>query len=911
MSFFLKKTIKFIINNNQNLNNIIFLLPNHKLLSIFKSEFNKTCNIYDYNCNFYTFIDFTQKISNLSLIEDNLLELYIYQILHESNKYKDLFKIFNKSSYQILSDFNDLDMYLIDINNFFKYIISYYEINKWNPIDLDLNKKNIDKKNNISFWEMLSYCYFKLNNILLYNKQGYCGLIYRNAIKYIDQYILNNKNLNKIIFIGMNILSYSELFFIKKIIMLKKGESYWNIDKYYYKDNKKEIGIFFKYNLKTFIQENNIKWIFDEIKKNQNIEIIESEGIISQLKIVNKIINNLKYNNNNNIAIIIPNENINILPLIYLIDKNLKKINLDIPFLLYNSPLSQSYLILFRLFYNRNIINNTGFIVQDIIELLNNIYFKILFQYKEHEIKFIIDKINNNNNKIISYNKIILFINNKILLNIIHPNNDKLPNLVLTIINLYKYFINIIYNIKYNFNIDLIFLKNFDNWIKNIYLIITKYSNIIINIKYLIELYQNWLNKTKKNYIINNKNFNISLLGIIESNLLSFDNIIIIGANEGIFPPEKYNYSFIPFNVRQKFKLPTYKDIDRIYSYYFYHLLQKAKKIFLLYDNRQKGIFSGEKSRYIRQLESSFKILKNQKYNLFVKEHKKYLSYITINKNKSIINKIKDILINQGISPTSINLYIKNPIYFYYQKILNITNKDIQFKNYQFNQIGIIIHKVIELLYYKYINKKLTINIINNIKNYINISIIKIFHNFQITNLNGQNLLNYHIIKEYINMIISWDEKNIQNGHTIILNNIEYYLCYIFNNKIKIYGIIDRIDIFDGKIRIIDYKSSLIKNIYLNIKSNNLQELVNNSAYYQALQLMIYTNLWFYNNKNKNKIIYPGIFSFKNKRQELYNLLIDNNLGICIDNIQNFNLILLYKLQEILDYKYPFIIKDL
>ena len=60
-----------------------------------------------------------------------------------------------------------------------------------------------------------------------------------------------------------------------------------------------------------------------------------------------------------------------------------------------------------------------------------------------------------------------------------------------------------------------------------------------------------------------------SIMGLLETRLLDFENVIITNLNEGILPPGKIHNNFFPYEVRKKFKLPTFLDYDLIYSHHF------------------------------------------------------------------------------------------------------------------------------------------------------------------------------------------------------------------------------------------------------------------------------------------------------------------------------------------------------
>src|SRR5699024_5371837 len=85
--------------------------------------------------------------------------------------------------------------------------------------------------------------------------------------------------------------------------------------------------------------------------------------------------------------------------------------------------------------------------------------------------------------------------------------------------------------------------------------------------------------------------------------VLDYETIILTSVNEGKLPGGKSTNSFIPYDLKRQYGLPTYQEKDAVYSYHFYRLLQRAKKVYLLYNSETSGLNSGEKSRFITQLE--------------------------------------------------------------------------------------------------------------------------------------------------------------------------------------------------------------------------------------------------------------------------------------------------------------------
>src|SRR5690606_20694671 len=102
----------------------------------------------------------------------------------------------------------------------------------------------------------------------------------------------------------------------------------------------------------------------------------------------------------------------------------------------------------------------------------------------------------------------------------------------------------------------------------------------------------------------------LQVMGVLETRSLDFDDVYILSMNEGQFPPSVSQSSFIPYNLRKGYGLPTYEQQESIYAYNFYRLIQRAQRVFLFY-NTESGIqVGGEMSRFLNQLryEAPFEI---------------------------------------------------------------------------------------------------------------------------------------------------------------------------------------------------------------------------------------------------------------------------------------------------------------
>ena len=109
----------------------------------------------------------------------------------------------------------------------------------------------------------------------------------------------------------------------------------------------------------------------------------------------------------------------------------------------------------------------------------------------------------------------------------------------------------------------------------------------------------------------------LQVMGVLETRVLDFDHIIILSMNEGIFPAKSAANSFIPYHLRKGFGLPAQEHQESIGAYYFYRMIQLAKRVTMLYDTRTDGLQSGEVSRFVHQLIYHYKIPVQQKLSVY------------------------------------------------------------------------------------------------------------------------------------------------------------------------------------------------------------------------------------------------------------------------------------------------------
>jgi len=359
----------------------------------------------------------------------------------------------------------------------------------------------------------------------------------------------------------------------------------------------------------------------------------------------------------------------------------------------------------------------------------------------------------------------------------------------------------------------------------------------------------------------------LQIMGMLESRVLDFETVIITSVNEGILPGGKTNNSFIPFDVKIENNLPTYKEKDAVYAYHFYSLIQRAKNIYLIYNTEVDTLKGGEKSRFITQLEVEG--IHNIKHKIISPKTPKINNKpIVIKKNKDVIYKLKTYA-NKGFSPSSLTNYMRNPVDFYFEKILDVKNTEEVEETVAANTLGTVVHNSLEDFYKPFENKFLQIEDIKKMKSLIDITITKHFtkeyKQGDITS--GKNLIIVEIAKRYVVNFLNSEIELLKKGNTLKILAVEINNTVVIDIPeldfpIKLTGKVDRVDELNGVTRIIDYKSGKVEQGNMEIVDWDLLN-TNYKKYSKSFQVLCYA----YMMKKQNLINLPveaGIISFKN-----------------------------------------------
>jgi hypothetical protein len=360
----------------------------------------------------------------------------------------------------------------------------------------------------------------------------------------------------------------------------------------------------------------------------------------------------------------------------------------------------------------------------------------------------------------------------------------------------------------------------------------------------------------------------IQVMGVLETRVLDFDRVIILSMNEGRFPRTGAMQSFIPHNLRFGFQLPTMEHQDAIYAYYFYRLIQRARDVCLIYNNRAEGLNSGEKSRYIYQLkyDPSFRL---SEWSGGFDVQTSVSETIRVEKTPAVMDRLLEYCRsgNSYLSPSALNTYIDCSLKFYFNYVAGIREPDELSEEIDPAMFGTLLHESVRKVYGYLDNpveEKALKEILRNDKligKAIDDSFGEIWFRDAGRRPEGRNMVIREIIRSYVTQVLG---KDIQYCPLYIHSLEESYFMEVpffaggENLSARLGGKIDRIDKVDGLIRILDYKSGAGSMFFRSVGElfDPLQKYRNRAAF----QTFLYAKIFSEGSPPPSLPVCPGVY---------------------------------------------------
>ena len=891
MAQFIENVVKDLVQNQKNFINTTLVLPGKRPMLFFKQEFQRQAqNIILPQMK--SIEELMSELSGLEIISGINLWFKAYQAYKKIVDKPDSFEDFIKWGPTVLKDFDDIDASLQPAHKVLDYLVSVERISQWGDGKIEIGKNEIIQ-NHLTFWGIVSKLYFQLQQDLLDSKEGYAGMVFRIASEKVEEIVENRTS--HYVFAGFNALTKAEQALIFRLEKENLATLYFDADKYYYENPNQEAGSFLR-KYKEKIKP--INWVVDEFSKPKNLQTIGVAKQVGQAKYIADLIRNLNEDEIKNTALILADESI--LPAILnSLPENITHLNISMGIPLRSVPLAQFFKSIFELQMNREKLGKgTMFYFKNVLQILEN---KTLSLFSTEESRKLIGDIRLQNRIFNSQNSIQNSLGESIFKSIFH-----IPKSITEFIHHLK-----------NWTDDLLHHPSMNDLLMKEYLFFFKkvfnqlHENLlsvddIKDYRTLFLLYNKIVSSETISFI-GEPLQGLQLMGLLETRLLNFDNIIMTSVNDEILPLGRQNNTFIPYDIRKQMKLNTFTENDSIYAYHFYRLIQRAKNAYFVYDTEADGMGSGEKSRFLAQIkfESNHEVKETFAAPSFVT---KPLKEIIVPKTDETMAKLQN-WAEYGISPSSLSTYLRNPLDFYEQRVFNVNEVEEAEEIVSARTLGNIVHGALEDLYTPYIGHILHENDFKNIEKIKDKTLQEHFSKeYKDGHLDkGPNYLIYKIAERIVDGVLSKDTTTAKENEFVIRaleskHEVDFALT---NGKtVKLKGVIDRIDSVNNQIRIIDYKTGYAKDI--SVKTEEIETVYQKEDKAKQLQLIFYAHLFYADKENLTKDIELCIYPIKFPNKELIKLSVDKNTTIDYSIVKNSTASMSTLIEEILNQEIPF-----
>ena len=823
-----------------------------------------------------------------------LFKLYKIYLYHSGST--ETFDEFLYWGEMLLNDFDDVDKYMADARMLFTNVTDLREIE--NDFSF-LSPEQIaairtfwssfypkgDSPNQTEFlavWKTLYTLYNEFRETLAAENKGYEGMIFREVVEQLEQNTCRDLPYEKIVFVGLNALSVAEERFLIQLQKRGIADFYWDYASPKVKDRNNKASYFVERNLRQFPSQLVLEQD-SEVTSETKIDVIGIPSGIGQAKHVYNILNDLCKEGDMDAeealrtAVILPDEHL-LIPVLNAIPEQIKRINVTMGYPLAGTPIASLMEFILALQKNVRYVNRQPtFYFRDVLPILNHRYITVTSPVI---IAQLVKDIVENNKIHIAYTEL----NKTPLLSILFTPITTVESFSDYLIQVLQVLNKMMTNKTEEEEEEETTQRTNDieqEFIFHYFATVNRMKEVIqeANIEMKIETYFRLLKRMTETITIPFKGEPLSglqIMGVLETRALDFDRIIILSMNEGIFPLKKAANSFIPYNLRRGFGLPTYEHQDSVWAYHFYRLIYRANHISLLYDTRNNGLQTGEVSRFVHQLRYHYEEPIQNKLIVYNVASSKTPA-LQINKTEAVMAQLATY--QQGgkrmISASAINTYLDCPLKFYFSVLEGLQEEKEVSETIESDVFGSILHKVMEVLYKPLCGKLVTADLLKIIRQdkitlsaTINQAFAEVFFKTDtVRPLTGQNYLIGEMIRKYVEKIIERDSKLTPFYYLESERKIKKTITLTDKREIQLKGIIDRVDKVGNTIRIIDYKSGSGTTLFSTIENLfNKEEKERSKA---VMQVFLYA--WMYGVTSTENTLQPGIYYMRSLFSHTFN----------------------------------------
>lgn len=906
---------------------LCIILPNRRAGLYLKKYLSEAEQKVVWSPDVFAMEDFIAHLAEVEITDNISLLFELYQnYLSLSLPTPDSFDAFSKWGSIVLHDFNEIDRYLVDATLLFTNLKHVKEMESWSLSKDDLTPF---QSQYLDFWKSLGTLYTSFSSALLSSHRAYDGLAYRLVAEQLQRQVPPLR-WHKIIFAGFNALNRAEEKIIQTLIKNGNAEILWDTDAYYAASEWQEAGLFTRKNKRRFGSENFL-WEEDLLRlEAKEIDIVGVPRNVGQAKVAGDIVHKWMEEQGGDLihpektAIVLADEKL-LFPVLHSLPEKIQDVNVTMGYPLQQTPLHTLVELVFSMQDNVNRWQKSKgkWYAKDIIRVLQHPLVQLLFQDAK-AINSVIEQLIKRNIAFVSTDQLQEIIaelpSSKVqLLQMIFM---RWKNAADGIEHLFKLFdkLKMVYhqsNEKEKSDLTLLELECLFAYVK----LLKRLQGMMQTYAFVKEPYQL---RILLQQLITSTTLPFSgeplkglqVMGMLETRTLDFEQVILLSVNENILPAGKSAHTFIPLDIKKAFHLPTYAEKDAVFAYHFYRLLQRAKRVKLLYNTETDTFGKGEKSRFITQLQQELPAV-NKK--VLIREHLLHIDGTASEAIPIILKKEGAALerliqkTEQGLSPSALNTYINCTLQFYFRYLAKLTEQEELEETIQADVIGNVIHKVLQELYTPYLNKQLKTEDLENMMVLVDEKVHYFFRQeFSENDLSyGKNFLIIRLAKKMLFKLLAKERDSLRDfqkkNEILFLKAVEMPIAtsVVVNSRtVVLSGKADRIDTIGSITRIVDYKTGSVTVNELNILE--LEEITSDTRFSKVFQLLMYAYLFYKQNHITSPFLRTGIVSLRRPAAGLLVAEVERKTELTNEVLDRFEKQLLELLSQLLDPSVPF-----
>lgn len=851
-----------------------------------------------------------------------LFELYdIHRNMptNEGTAHYETFEKFMPLADMMLSDFSEIDLYCADAQQLFANLHNIKSIEEW---DVEGTQLTPFQREYLLFYKSLYTYYSQLRQRLATKGQAYGGMAYR-AVAEKKEKMTDGFGYKAVYFVGFNALSTSETTIVKTFIRSGLGHYIADGDAYYFDDPLQEAGHFLRRMRSAGIPDIGPFEDHFAIGKKE-ITIVECPEDIMQTKYAGQLLQQWAQSDPNTMsqtALVLADEKL-LVPALNSLPQEIKKANVSMGFPFEQSLIHSLALKTTSLYAN---CHNGTFYHADILNILTDpLVTSMLASQDHHEELYELfarqHLIRANADTIEDFCQFAGFDAGAIrfLFSIEQPT---VATLLKSLRQLYDSIIdsNILRDNPQEDESMTCFVEILDYFdsLQKEYAFIdsaASFQKIYLRIarRRSISFYGSPLKE-------------LQILGMLETRNLDFSRIILLSANEGVLPSKRNDSTLIPLSIKRHFNLPTYKEKEAIYANHFYRLIQQAEKIVLVYNSASEGMGKGEASRFILQIEDE--LMQKHPANIKINHESVFAPTSLITREKSntmqktgqLWERLIEKATGKGLYPSAINTYRACPMRYCYESLLSLRETDNLSDDMDQSDFGNLVHKALYEIFQPFAGRAVDPAVLRKhreeAKTLIEKAGAELFSHGRTHE--GRNHFYESIATTLLEKTLTKEIELIESEHhtieiidcekkietTLGITVAETDTAAAENHyDIHIQGIADRIDRFDGTVRIVDYKTGKVDPKELVVSS---QDIAEGNVSDKWFQVMLYA--WVYNRSHKDDTqVLSGLYPLRNLSEDFLYMHIDHSMIINSQQFAAFEESLSGILRELMDPSIPF-----